>query len=162
MCARVCKQASDCVWVNLWKSVRVSMGVSWGPKQGYFWNVNWVCAPQLAVPKLGTQVFWLHLSLKTASCGAYAYLPAAWTPLFTTNLSYLTTNWPDLCHFVWTVYILIKNSIATNMGRNGAVVGQVPHFGPFPFQKSAKGVPKRMEYQVPPNPDFSILNNFSS
>ena len=29
--------------------------VIWGPKQGYFWNVNWVCAPQLAVSKLSTQ-----------------------------------------------------------------------------------------------------------
>ena len=30
-------------------------------------------------------------------------------PLFTTNLSVLTTNWPDLCHSLWTVYILNKN-----------------------------------------------------
>jgi hypothetical protein len=34
------------------------------------------------------------------------------------------------------------------MGQNGAVVGQVPHFGPFPFEKSAKGGPKWVENQV--------------
>jgi len=34
------------------------------------------------------------------------------------------------------------------MGQNGAVVGQVPHFGHFPYKKSAKEVPKRVENQV--------------
>jgi hypothetical protein len=34
---------------------------------------------------------------------------------------------------------LIKNVNATKMGQNGAVVGQVPHSGPFPFEKSAQG-----------------------
>jgi hypothetical protein len=28
--------------------------------------------------------------------------------------------------------------------KNGAEVGQVTHFGPFPLEKSAKGVPKRV------------------
>jgi hypothetical protein len=36
----------------------------------------------------------------------------------------------------------MKKNIATKMGQNGAVVGQVPHFGPFPFKKSAKGCQK--------------------
>jgi len=48
------------------------------------------------------------------------------------------------------------------MRRNGAVVGQVPHFGPFPLEKSAKGVPNRVEYQVLPNPVFSVPNDSSS
>ena len=56
----------------------------------------------------------------------------------TTKLSYLTTNWPDLCHFYMNSLHFNKNSIATKMGRNGAVVGQVPHFGPFPFNKFSK------------------------
>jgi len=54
------------------------------------------------------------------------------------------------------------NIIATKIGRNGAVVGQVPHFGPFPLEKISKGVPKRVEYQVPPNPVFGIPNDSSS
>ena len=29
------------------------------------------------------------------------------------------------------------------MGQNGAAVGQVPHFGPFPLKKINKRVPKR-------------------
>ena len=37
------------------------------------------------------------------------------------------------------------------MGQNGAVLGQTPHFGPFPLKKTAKGVPKRVENKVPPN-----------
>jgi len=49
-----------------------------------------------------------------------------------------------------------KNIIATKMGRNGAVVG------PLPFKKnSIRGV-KKGEYQVPPNPVFSIPNDSSS
>ena len=38
------------------------------------------------------------------------------------------------------------------MGQSGVVVGQVPHFDPFPFEKFSK----RVENQVPPNPVFSI------
>jgi len=37
------------------------------------------------------------------------------------------------------------------MGQNGSVVGQVPHFGPFPLknkQKGLKEVSKRVENQV--------------
>jgi hypothetical protein len=40
------------------------------------------------------------------------------------------------------------NIIATIMGQNGAVVGQVPQFGPFPLKKSAKGVPKRWKINL--------------
>jgi hypothetical protein len=29
----------------------------------------------------------------------------------------------------------IKDIIATKMGQNGAVVGQIPHFGPFALKK---------------------------
>ena len=32
---------------------------------------------------------------------------------------------------VWIVYIFVQYIIATKMWQNGAVVGQVPHFGPF-------------------------------
>jgi hypothetical protein len=42
------------------------------------------------------------------------------------------------------------------MGRNGAVVGQVPHFGPFPLEKISIRGAKRVENQVPPNPVFSM------
>ena len=42
------------------------------------------------------------------------------------------------------------------MGQDGAVVGQVPHFGPLPFKISAQGVPKRVENQIRPNPVFSM------
>jgi hypothetical protein len=41
----------------------------------------------------------------------------------------------------------MENIIATKMERNGAIVGQVPHFGPFPI-KSAKGVPKRWKISL--------------
>jgi hypothetical protein len=36
------------------------------------------------------------------------------------------------------------NIIATKMGRNGAVVGQVPHSGPFPLETISKkgGIPR--------------------
>jgi hypothetical protein len=81
---------------------------------------------------------------------------------------------PPICHispptdpsfviFTGIVYILIKNGIATKIRQNEAVFGQVPHFGPFPFKKAAKGVPKRVEQvQDPPNPVFSIPIDSSS
>jgi hypothetical protein len=65
-----------------------------------------------------------HLSLKVSSRGAYAWLPTAWTPLFTAILPYLTTYCPDLCHF----HMTIKNIIATKLGQNGAVLSQIPYF----------------------------------
>nr|ABU52969.1 hypothetical protein [Dunaliella viridis] len=40
------------------------------------------------------------------------------------------------------VYNCEMNIIATKMGQNEAVLGQILHFGPFPLEKSAKGVPK--------------------
>ena len=45
------------------------------------------------------------------------------------------------------------------MGQNGAVLGQISHFGPFHLLKTAKGVPKRVDNQVPPNLVFSIPND---
>ena len=54
------------------------------------------------------------------------------------------------------------NIIATKMGQNGAVLGQIPHYGPFSAEKkTAKGVPKRVENQVQPNLVFSIPNDSS-
>ena len=40
--------------------------------------------------------------------------------------------------FFWWI-----NIIATKMEWNDPVVGQIPHFGPFPFEKLTTGVPKR-------------------
>jgi hypothetical protein len=40
-----------------------------------------------------------------------------------------------------------KNIIATKMGRNGAVLGHIPHFGPFSL-KLAEGVPKRWKINL--------------
>jgi hypothetical protein len=37
----------------------------------------------------------------------------------------------------------MKNIIATNLGQHEAVLGQIPHFGPLPFEKTAKGSPKK-------------------
>ena len=63
---------------------------------------------------------------------------------------------PPICHispptdpirviFIWMVYISMKNIIATKMGQNGAVVGQIPHFGPFHLERKhqQKGCQKR-------------------
>jgi hypothetical protein len=46
------------------------------------------------------------------------------------------------------------------MGQNGAVVGQVSHFGPFSFKKSAKGVPKRVEIQIFTKSGFQHVKRF--
>ena len=45
------------------------------------------------------------------------------------------------------------------MGQNIAVVVQVPHFGPSTLKNLQKGVPKRVEIQVPPNLVFSMSND---
>jgi hypothetical protein len=44
----------------------------------------------------------------------------------------------DICSVVTPSDIQIKNIIATKMGRNRAIVGQVPHFGPFPLELISK------------------------
>ena len=47
------------------------------------------------------------------------------------------------------------------MGRNGAVVGQVPHFGPFPLKYQQKGCQKGWNTKFHHNPFFSIPNDSS-
>ena len=79
-----------------------------------------------------------HFCLILPNFGAHAWLPAACRPLFTTNLSYLTTNWPDLCHFCMNSLHFNAEYHCNKNGANGAVVGQVPHFGPFPFKKNQR------------------------
>jgi hypothetical protein len=49
-----------------------------------------------------------------------------------------------------------KNITATKMGRGGAVVGQVPHFGPFPFEKIKKRGAKKGGKQFPTKSGFSV------
>ena len=34
------------------------------------------------------------------------------------------------------------------MGQNGAVLGQIPHFGPFPFKKFSKRGAKKVEINL--------------
>ena len=36
------------------------------------------------------------------------------------------------------------------MGQNGAVLGQIPHFGPFPLEKISKRGAKKVENQPSP------------
>jgi hypothetical protein len=48
-------------------------------------------------------------------------------------------------------FISIKNIIATKMGQNGAVLGQIPHFGPFPLEKISKRGARKVENQPSPN-----------
>jgi hypothetical protein len=37
------------------------------------------------------------------------------------------------------------------MGQNGEVLGQIPHFGPFPLEKISKKGAKKVENQPSPN-----------
>ena len=100
-------------------------------------------------------------ALECCQLGDQCLICAAWTLFFTTILSYLTTHWPYLCHlyiYIYIVYISIKNIIATKMGQNKAILGQIPHFGPLSLEKNSK----RVENQVPPNWVFSIPNDSSS
>ena len=59
-------------------------------------------------------------------------------------------------------YISIKNIIAIKMGQNGAVNGQIPHFGPFPLEKISKRDAKKMENQPSPNILFKPQDNLVS
>jgi hypothetical protein len=48
-----------------------------------------------------------------------------------------------LCHFYKSRLHINKNIIATKMGQNGAVLGQIPHFGPLPLgENQQKGCQK--------------------
>jgi hypothetical protein len=44
-----------------------------------------------------------------------------------------------------------KNIIATKMGQNRAILGQIPQFGPFPFEKISKRGAKKVESQPSPS-----------
>ena len=60
-------------------------------------------------------------------------------PYFSPPLSHISPLTDLICViFIWIVYISLKNTIATKMGQNGAVLGQMPHFGPFPLKKISK------------------------
>jgi hypothetical protein len=52
--------------------------------------------------------------------------------------------------FIKTIYISIQNIIATKMGQNGAVLGQIDHFGPFPLEKISKRGAQKVENQPSP------------
>jgi hypothetical protein len=56
----------------------------------------------------------------------------------------------------------IKNIIATKMGQNGAVLGQIPHFGPFPFEEISKRGAKKVENQPSPNTLFKPQDDLVS
>jgi len=93
------------------------------------------------VPR-GALKFWVHLSLETASCGAYA-LTRGVNPTFHHQFVISHHQLTRFVSFCMNSLHSIKNVIAIKMGQNGAVVGQVPHFGPFPLLKiSQRGAKK--------------------
>jgi hypothetical protein len=58
---------------------------------------------------------------------------------FSPPFCHISTTYCLVCAiFTWVVYILFKNTIATKMGQNGAVLGEIPHFGTFPWEKIRK------------------------
>jgi hypothetical protein len=59
-----------------------------------------------------------------------------------------------LCHFYINRLHLIKKIIATKMGQNDSVVGQILHFGPFSLEKISERGAKKVEYQPSPNTLF--------
>jgi len=60
-------------------------------------------------------------------------------PHFLTPICHISPPTDPICViFTWIVYISIKDIIATKMRQNGAVVGQVPHFGPFSLEIISK------------------------
>jgi hypothetical protein len=73
-------------------------------------------------------------------------------PYFSPSFSHISPpNDPDLCHFYMNRLHFNKNSIATKMGQNGAVLGQILHFDPFPLQKINKRGAEKVENQPSPN-----------
>jgi hypothetical protein len=65
-------------------------------------------------------------------------------PYFSPSFSHISPPTDLICvSFVWIIYIPIKNTVATKLGHNKAVLGQIPHFGPFPLEKiSTRGCQK--------------------
>ena len=65
-------------------------------------------------------------------------------PYFSPSFSHISPPTDLICvSFVWIIYIPIKNTVATKLGQNKAVLGQIPHFGPFPLEKiSTRGCQK--------------------
>jgi hypothetical protein len=60
-------------------------------------------------------------------------------PYFSPPFSHILPPTDLICVIsIWIVYILVKNILPTKMGQNGAVLGEILHFG-----KTAKGCQKR-------------------
>ena len=138
--------------------------VIWGPKQGWFRNVNWVWWPGLATIVGNNQAQYPEVADST-----WAWmLPARWPmcncprrePYFSPSFSHISPPTVLIC--VIFIYISIKIIIATKMGQNGAVLGQIPHFGPFPFEEISKRGAKKVENQPSPNTLFKPQDDLVS
>jgi hypothetical protein len=69
-------------------------------------------------------------------------------PYFSPPFSYISPPTDLICViFLWIICNSITNIIATKMGQNGAILGQVPHFGPFPLKKISIWGAKKAENQ---------------
>jgi hypothetical protein len=100
--------------------------------------------------------------LERCSRGTHANCPRR-EPHFSPPICHISPPTDPICVvFIWVVYILIKNTIATKMGQNGAVVGQVPHFGPFPLEKISKRGGKSVGNQVRLSACQTILHHIRS
>ena len=56
----------------------------------------------------------------------------------------------------------INNIIATSMGQNDPVDGQILNYGPFPLEKINKRGAKKVENQASPNLLFETQDNLVS
>ena len=77
-------------------------------------------------------------------------------------LSHLTTNWPDLWQFHMNSLLFNKEYHCNKNGAKRSSNWPSTSFWPISLKKSAKGLPKRVENQVPPNPVPSIPKDFLS
>ena len=103
-----------------------------------------VCNTQTEHPKVALNLpYRQHLSLSVANWGAHIQFPV--NPTFHCQ----SARTHHLLHQSGSFFLYI-NIIATKMGRNGAVLGQILHFGPFPLEKINKRDAKKVENQPSP------------
>ena len=115
--------------------------VDGGLKKGYIWNVPTVCAPDRATLGIATRCSpcsadntWVW----KRPVGIISLIACGVTPTFHHQSVISHHQLTRFVIFIWKVYILIKSITATIIGRNRAIVGQVPHFGPFPLKNQQK------------------------
>ena len=123
-------------------------GVNWGPKQGYFWTVNWVCAPQLAVYKLGTQRdFGCTRATKLLVAAHMPNCPRR-EPYISPPFSHISPP-TDLISVIIIILLHLSKYYCNKIGAKQSSTWPDTPFWPISLiRKSAKGVPKRWKINL--------------